>query len=37
MVVENSVRLAEIEISGEDPAEHGEIMRKSMMALAAPI
>jgi 2-polyprenyl-6-methoxyphenol hydroxylase-like FAD-dependent oxidoreductase len=37
MVVENSVRLGEIEISGGDPAEHGKIMRESMMALAAPI
>ena len=37
MVVENSVRLGEIEISGGDPAEHGRIMRESMMALAAPV
>ena len=37
MVVENSVRLGEIEISGGDPAEHGRIMRESMIALAAPI
>ena len=37
MVVENSVRLGEIEITGGDPAEHGKIMRESMMALAAPI
>lgn len=37
MVVENSVRLGEIEIAGGDPAEHGKIMRESMMALAAPI
>jgi 2-polyprenyl-6-methoxyphenol hydroxylase-like FAD-dependent oxidoreductase len=37
MVVENSVRLGEIEIIGGDPAEHGKIMRDSMMALAAPI
>jgi 2-polyprenyl-6-methoxyphenol hydroxylase-like FAD-dependent oxidoreductase len=37
MVVENSVRLGEIEITGGDPAEHAKIMRESMMALAAPI
>lgn len=37
MVVENSVRLGEIEITGGDPAEHGKIMREFMMALAAPI
>ena len=37
MVVENSVRLGEIEITGGDPAEHGRIMRESMMALAAPV
>jgi 2-polyprenyl-6-methoxyphenol hydroxylase-like FAD-dependent oxidoreductase len=37
MVVENSSQLGEIEISGGDPAEHGKIMRESMMALAAPI
>jgi 2-polyprenyl-6-methoxyphenol hydroxylase-like FAD-dependent oxidoreductase len=37
MVVENSVRLGEIEITGGDPAEHGKIMRESMMALASPI
>ena len=37
MVVENSLRLAELEIAGGDPVEHGKIMRESMMALAAPI
>jgi len=37
MVVKNSLRLAEIEITGGDQAEHADIMRKSMMALAAPI
>lgn len=37
MVVENSVRLGEIEITGGDPAEHGALMRESMMALSAPI
>ncbi len=37
MVVENSGRLGEIEISGGDPQEHGRIMRESMMALAEPI
>ena len=36
MVVENSVRLGEIEVSGGDPQEHSSIMRESMMALAAP-
>ena len=37
MVVENSLRLAEIEITGGEQAEHADIMRKSVMALAAPI
>ncbi|MCU6498997.1 FAD-dependent oxidoreductase [Rugamonas sp. A1-17] len=37
MVVENSGRLGEIEISGGDKAEHAQIMRDTMMALAAPI
>ena len=37
MVVENSVRLGEIEISGGDQQEHSRIMRESMQALAAPI
>jgi 2-polyprenyl-6-methoxyphenol hydroxylase-like FAD-dependent oxidoreductase len=37
MVVENSSRLAEIEITGGDKEEHARIMRDSMMALAAPI
>jgi len=37
MVVENSVRLGEIEITGGDTAEHAGIMRESMKALAAPI
>jgi 2-polyprenyl-6-methoxyphenol hydroxylase-like FAD-dependent oxidoreductase len=37
MVVENSLRLAEIEVTGGEQAEHADIMRKSMMALAAPI
>lgn len=37
MVVENSVRLGEIEITGGDKAEHGSIMRETLMALAAPI
>ena len=37
MVVENSLRLAEIEITGGDQAEHADIMRESMMALASPI
>jgi hypothetical protein len=37
MVVENSGRLGEIEVSGGDPQEHSRIMRESMMALAGPI
>ncbi|SRR5579883_39358 len=37
MVVENSLRLGEIEIKDGDPAEHARIMRESMTALAAPI
>ena len=37
MVVENSVRLGEIEIANGDKQEHSDIMRRSMMALAAPI
>lgn len=37
MVVENSGRLGEIEITGGDKDEHGRIMRETLMALAAPI
>ena len=37
MVVENSMRLGEIEIAGGDKEEHGRIMRESLMALAQPI
>ena len=37
MVVENSARLGEIEITGGDKDEHGRIMRESLMALAQPI
>ncbi len=37
MVVENSNRLGEIEITGGNRAEHAQIMRESLMALAAPI
>jgi hypothetical protein len=37
MVVENSARLAQIEIEGGDKEEHGRIMRESAMALAQPI
>jgi len=37
MVVENSGRLGEIEITGGDKAEHQQIMRASMAALAQPI
>jgi hypothetical protein len=37
MVVENSARLGEIEMTGGDKAEHQQIMRDTLMALAAPI
>jgi 2-polyprenyl-6-methoxyphenol hydroxylase-like FAD-dependent oxidoreductase len=37
MVVENSARLGEIEMTGGDKEEHGRIMRESLMALAQPI
>jgi len=37
LVVENSVRLADIEISGGSPAEHGRLMKESFGTLAAPI
>ena len=37
MVVENSVRLGEIEIANGDKAEHAQIMRTSMTALCEPI
>lgn len=37
MVVENSGKLAHIEIHGGDKAEHTQIMRDSMIALAQPI
>jgi 2-polyprenyl-6-methoxyphenol hydroxylase-like FAD-dependent oxidoreductase len=37
MVVENSGRLGEIEITGGDKQEHSAIMRASLMALASPI
>ena len=37
MVVENSSRLGEIEITGGDKAEHSSIMHATHMALAAPI
>ena len=37
MVVENSGRVAEIEIAGGDPAEAAKIMGDSLKALAAPI
>jgi len=37
MVVENSARLAEIEITGGDRQEHARIMGQSMMALAQEI
>ena len=37
MVVQNSARLGEIEITGGDKEEHARIMRESLMALAQPI
>jgi 2-polyprenyl-6-methoxyphenol hydroxylase-like FAD-dependent oxidoreductase len=37
MVVENSGRLAEIEITGGDKQAHANLMRESLMALAQPI
>ena len=37
MVVQNSVRLGEIEIAGGDKEEHARIMRETLMALAQPI
>jgi 2-polyprenyl-6-methoxyphenol hydroxylase-like FAD-dependent oxidoreductase len=37
MVVENSVRLGELEITNGDKAEHADLMRISMISLAAPI
>ncbi|TWO72913.1 hypothetical protein FN976_01325 [Caenimonas sedimenti] len=37
MVVENSARLCEIEMTGGDKAEHANIMRESLMALAQPV
>lgn len=37
LVVENSARLCHIEIHGGDKAEHAQIMRQSMLALAEPI
>ncbi|MEY2684879.1 MAG: hypothetical protein RJA09_2023 [Pseudomonadota bacterium] len=37
MVVENSMRLGEIEMTNGSKDEHGRIMRESMMALAQPI
>lgn len=37
LVVKNSERLCKIEIEGGDKAEHAQIMRDSMMALAQPI
>jgi 2-polyprenyl-6-methoxyphenol hydroxylase-like FAD-dependent oxidoreductase len=37
MVVQNSLRLGEIEIAGSTGPEHAQIMRDSMIALLAPI
>jgi 2-polyprenyl-6-methoxyphenol hydroxylase-like FAD-dependent oxidoreductase len=36
LVVENSVRLGQIEQTGGSKEEHANIMRESMIALAAP-
>jgi hypothetical protein len=37
MVVENSLRLGQIEMENGSKEEHGQIMRDTAMALAAPI
>ncbi|MBY6005308.1 FAD-dependent oxidoreductase [Salipiger bermudensis] len=37
MVVNNSARLSEIEVTGGDQQEHNAIMGRSMMALGAPV
>jgi|ERR1700722_8871169 len=37
MVVENSLRLGEIEITGGSKEEHAQVMRESMIALLTPI
>lgn len=37
MVVENSLRLGEIEVAGGDKEEHARVMRESLLALAQPI
>lgn len=37
MVVENSARLGQIEMENGSKEEHGQIMRQTLMALAAPI
>ena len=37
MVIENSEKLCRIEMEHGDMAEHGRIMRESIMALLAPI
>lgn len=37
MVVENSIRLGEIEMAAGDRAEHSRIMGETLMALASPI
>ncbi|MFD0668357.1 FAD-dependent oxidoreductase [Ramlibacter sp. MAHUQ-53] len=37
MVVENSARLGEIEMADGDKAEHADIMKRTMIALAQPI
>jgi 2-polyprenyl-6-methoxyphenol hydroxylase-like FAD-dependent oxidoreductase len=37
MVVQNSLRLGEIEVTNGDHVEHADIMHKSALALAEPI
>jgi 2-polyprenyl-6-methoxyphenol hydroxylase-like FAD-dependent oxidoreductase len=37
MVVESSLRLGELEIAGQESAEHAQIMRYALIALMAPI
>ena len=37
MIVENSARLAEIEVTGGDQKEHADIMRSTMIGIAQPI
>ena len=37
MVVENSARIGQLELTGGDKEEHSRLMRQSLMALAQPI